>query len=151
MGDDEDAICKQCGATADDHFTAWENGMPVVGSYKDAPNGRICSPVVVERAPVVVDQEACQLEWFEARGQAFCNTHRRYELDCVKEKLCRAADALNKIHVAIVSCRVCKVEAPLYGPCPKCGSPGEPRPPGLIPPTINGSADNGNYPDNDGD
>lgn len=127
--EDENAICKKCGTTADNHFTAWENGVPVVGSYRDAPNGRICSPNAVEAVekaadklreaifteassdpirtawhglakalmgdepekrapdPLPAKREPCQLEWFEARGQAFCNTHKRYELDCVKEDL----------------------------------------------------------------
>ena len=40
---DGDEICGKCGAQVDDHYTAWENGVPVVGSYKDAPDGRICS------------------------------------------------------------------------------------------------------------
>jgi hypothetical protein len=35
--------CTKCGAEGDDHFTAWSYGIPVVGSYKDAPDGRICS------------------------------------------------------------------------------------------------------------
>lgn len=54
---DEDSICKKCGTTADNHFTAWEGGVPVVGSYRDAPNGRICSPNAAE----VVHQAAGKL------------------------------------------------------------------------------------------
>lgn len=41
--EDEDAICKKCGARAEEHHTRWIDGIPVVGSYKNAPNGRICS------------------------------------------------------------------------------------------------------------
>lgn len=40
----------------------------------------------------------CKLEWFETRDQAFCNTHKRFELACVQEKVREAVDALNKIH-----------------------------------------------------
>lgn len=41
--------CSKCGADEEDHYTAWENGVAIVGSYQDAPNGRVCFSVGEER------------------------------------------------------------------------------------------------------
>jgi hypothetical protein len=51
---ESDAPCARCGGETDDHFTAWAYGIPVVGSYEGAPNGRICSIEAAEHSKLSV-------------------------------------------------------------------------------------------------
>lgn len=57
-----DETCARCGAHQDDHYTQWENGIPIVGSYHDAPNGRVCSNLAEELKAAVLQNEKLEKE-----------------------------------------------------------------------------------------
>jgi hypothetical protein len=84
---DEDEICKKCGTAAENHFTSWKDGVPMVGSYRDAPKGRICSPDVG-----TIEHELGDLK--ELSGQAVNWLHATAPLHSCAREIHQLADEL---------------------------------------------------------
>lgn len=128
MDHDREETCARCGAHHDDHYTAWENGIPIVGSYQDAPNGRVCSNLAEELKAAVL-----QIEELKKGRATFCIAHGK--ILCACEKCVEDTNRLIGEYKAAME-KIRKLAAQgdgisspvLYGltdvekrPCPECG------------------------------
>ena len=73
----DDEHCKVCGADLDDHYTVLsDEGYPIVGSFKDAPNGRICTPVeAAKEVRAILEANPCHHR-DEPRDCVLCDIRR---------------------------------------------------------------------------